>query len=68
MRRFLCVAVLSVTALAVSAPVALADPAVELPAKACNEGTARAYVTANPLHSNSPVTAHGNHGCHVHLP
>ena len=68
MRRALCVAVLSVTALTVSAPVALAGPAVDVPPAACNQGTERAYETAN-WHSNSPVGAHGHHdGCHVHLP
>jgi len=68
MRRALCVAVLSVTALTVSAPVALAGPAVDVPAKACNQGTERAYGTAN-ANSNTPVGAHGHHlGCHVHLP
>lgn len=67
MRRVLCVAVLSLTALFVSAPVAMADPAVELPAAACNDGTAQARAVAN-ANSNVPVLPHSIHGCHVHLP
>ena len=66
MRRVLCVGVLSVMALIV-APAALADPAVELPAAACNQGTDQAFVVSS-ANSNSPVRPHGNHGCHVHLP
>jgi hypothetical protein len=59
--------VLSASALIVWSPAAQADPAVELPDNACNQGTARAYVVSSP-NSNSPVTPHGIHGCHVHLP
>lgn len=44
-----------------------ADPAVELPDGACNDGTARAGEVASE-NANSPVWPHGTHGCHVHLP
>ncbi len=67
MRRALCLAVMSPIALIVFASAALADPAVELPAAACNQGTDHAFVVSS-LNSNSPVRPHGNHGCHVHLP
>ncbi len=68
MRRALCLAVMSPIALIVFASAALADPAVELPDQACNQGTAHAYVVNSPQ-SNSPMTPHGSHGsCHVHLP
>lgn len=66
MRRILCSAVLSASALIFLAPASQADPAIELPDQACNQGTARAYET-NSENSNSPITPHGNHGCHVHL-
>ncbi len=66
MRRAV-LAVLSVIALLVSAPAAMADPAAELPAQACNAGTERASEVNNE-NANSPVRPHGDHGCHVHLP
>lgn len=49
------------------APAAQADPATELPAQACNQGTAHAATVAN-ANANTPVPPHGIHGCHVHLP
>lgn len=48
-------------------PAATADPATELPDRACNDGTKRAFDLADE-NANSPVLPHGNHGCHVHLP
>jgi len=48
-------------------PAAQADPATELPAQACNQGTAHAATVVN-ANANIPVPPHGNHGCHVHLP
>ncbi len=67
MRRILLALSLSLMMLATFASAALADPATELPAQACNQGTeqARGVSSAN---SNVPVPPHGIHGCHVHLP
>ena len=65
--RALCIAVLAAIAPIVFAPAVWADPAVELPSQACNQGTDRASGTANP-NSNTPVPPHNIHGCHVHLP
>lgn len=67
MRRALCVAAMSSVALLVAAPAALADPAVELPAAACNPGTALATAMSN-ANSNIPIPPHGIHGCHLHSP
>lgn len=67
MRRIIAALSLSLTLLATLAGTALADPATELPAAACNRGTDHAR-TVNNANSNSPTRAHGNHGCHVHLP
>lgn len=67
MRLIICSAFMSATVL-LFAPAAQADPAVELPSNACNDGTARAYETSNPAHSNSPSPPHNVHGCHVHVP
>jgi len=49
------------------APAAQAGPATELPAQACNEGTAHAATVVN-ANANIPVPPHSHHGCHVHLP
>lgn len=64
MRRALCVTVLSAGALLVAAPVALADPAIELPSAACNAGTAHALIVSGG--NSMPLTPHGHHGCHIH--
>ena len=63
----LAFAALASGALILVAPAAQADPATELPAQACNQGTAHAATVVN-ANANIPVPPHGNHGCHVHLP
>lgn len=63
----LAFAALASGALILGAPAAQADPATELPAQACNQGTARAATVVN-ANANIPVPPHGSHGCHVHLP
>ena len=63
----LALAALASAALILAGPAAQADPATELPDKACNQGTAHAATVAN-ANANTPVPPHGSHGCHVHLP
>ncbi len=63
----LAFAALASGALILGAPAAQADPATELPAQACNQGTAHAATVVN-ANANIPVPPHGNRGCHVHLP
>ncbi len=68
MRRIIAALSLSLTLLATLAGTALADPARDLPAAACNRGTDHAW-TVSSQNSNSPAQAHGTHlYCHVHLP
>lgn len=67
MRRIFLALSLSLTVLATFASAVSADPATELPAQACNQGTALALGISS-ANSNVPVPPHGNHGCHVHLP
>ncbi len=63
----LALAALASSALILVGPAAQADPATELPAQACNEGTAHAATVVN-ANANIPVPPHAIHGCHVHLP
>ncbi len=64
----LALAAVASGALILVAPAAQADPATELPAQACNQGTAHAATVAN-ANANVPMPAHGLHAtCHVHLP
>jgi len=63
----LALAALASAALILAGPAAQADPATELPDKACNQGTEHAATVAN-ANANTPVPPHGPHGCHVHLP
>lgn len=63
----LALAALASGALILVGPAAQADPATELPAQACNQGTEHAATVAN-ANANIPQPAHGPHGCHVHLP
>ena len=63
----LALAALASAALILVGPAAQAGPATELPAQACNQGTAHAATVAN-ANANIPEPPHDTHGCHVHLP
>lgn len=70
MRRALLLMVLTpMAALAVPATPALAGPAVDVPAVACeNPGRDRAWAVSSE-NSNMPNDPHAHHtSCHVHLP